>query len=64
MAQKRQYGSGCLLAKGGGWAIRWREMEIAPDGTMRKALRYETLGQVTRKEAQDSLARRMAAVGR
>jgi integrase len=36
-------------------------MEIAPDGTMRKALRYETLGQVTRKEAQDSLARRMAA---
>ena len=30
---KRQYGSGCLLKRGRGWAIRWRELEIAPDGT-------------------------------
>ena len=26
-------GSGCLLKRGRGWAIRWREREIAPDGT-------------------------------
>ena len=32
--RKRQYGSGCLLSKGKGWAIRWREIEIAPDGSM------------------------------
>jgi integrase len=58
---KRQYGSGCLLKRGKGWAIRWREMEIAPDGTRRKAQRYEALGEVTRKQASDTLAQRMAA---
>jgi integrase len=58
---KRQYGSGCLLKRGKGWAIRWREMEIAPDGTRRKAQRYEALGEVTRKLASDTLAQRMAA---
>ena len=57
---KRQYGSGCLLKRGRGWAIRWREMEIAPDGTRRRAQRYETLGEVTRKQASDTLAQRMA----
>jgi integrase len=36
-------------------------MEIAPDGTQRKALRYEALGEVTRKRASDTLAQRMAA---
>jgi integrase len=40
--------------------IRWRELEIAPDGTKRKALRYESLGEVTRKQASDTLAQRMA----
>lgn len=60
---KRQYGSGCLLKRGRGWAIRWREMEIAPDGTRRKALRYEALGEVTRKQASDTLAQRVAAAG-
>ena len=29
---KRQYGSGCLLKNGKGWVIRWRELEIAPNG--------------------------------
>ena len=60
---KRQYGSGCLLKRGKGWAIRWREMEIAPDGTTRRALRYEALGSVSRKEASDLLAQRLAAAG-
>src|SRR5580765_767260 len=60
---KRQYGSGCLLKRGKGWAIRWREVEIAPDGTKRKVLRYEALGEVTRKQATDTLAQRMTAAG-
>ena len=60
---KRQYGSGCLLKRGKGWAIRWRETEIAPDGTRKKVLRYEALGEVTRKIASDTLAQRLAAAG-
>jgi len=58
---RRQYGSGCLLRRGKGWAIRWREMEIAPDGTRRKVQRYEALGTVTRKQASDELAQRVVA---
>jgi integrase len=36
-------------------------MEIAPDGTRRKVQRYEALGDVTRKQASDELAQRVAA---
>jgi integrase len=60
---KRQYGSGCLLRRGKGWAIRWREIEIAPDGTRKKILRYEALGEVTRKQASDTLGQRVSAAG-
>jgi integrase len=59
--RKRQYGSGCLLAKGKGWAIRWRELEIAPDGTRRRVLRYETVGAMSRREATQILAQKLAA---
>jgi len=62
--RKRQYGSGCLLAKGKGWAIRWRELEIAPDGTRKRVLHYETLGPMPRREAADILAQKLAAAGR
>jgi hypothetical protein len=41
--RKRQDGSGCLLERGKGWAIRWRELEIAPDGAKQRVLRYENL---------------------
>ena len=58
---KRQYGSGCLLKRGRGWAIRWREIEIAPDGSTRRVLRYETLGNVSRRDASDRLAQKIAA---
>src|SRR5687767_1125244 len=62
MAQrKRRYGSGCLIEKGKEWAIRWRELEIAPDGTTRRALRYERLGPMSRREASQILAQKMAA---
>ena len=55
-SKRRQYGSGCLLKRGRGWAIRWRELQIAPDGTLKKALRYENLGEISRGEAADILA--------
>ena len=55
---KRQYGSGCLLKRGRGWAIRWRELEIAPDGTTKKALHYEALGKISRGEATEILAQK------
>ena len=58
---KRQYGSGCLLKRGKGWAIRWREIEIAPDGKRKKVLRYEALGDVTRRVASDTLAEKLVA---
>lgn len=65
MAQrKRQYGSGCLLQKGKGWAIRWRELEVAPDGTTQRVLRYENLGPMSRKDAADILAQRLVEAGK
>src|SRR5215831_8457141 len=65
MAQrKRQYGSGCLLPKGKGWAIRWRELEIAPDGTIQRVLRYENLGPMSRREASDTLSQRLVEAGK
>src|SRR5713101_7220672 len=60
---KRQYGSGCLLKRGRGWAIRWREFEIAPDGTKKKVLRYERLGEISRKDAGEQLAQKLASAG-
>ncbi len=60
---KRQYGSGCLLPRGKGWAIRWRELEIAPDGSRRKVLRYEALGEVTRKQASNVVMQKLIAAG-
>jgi len=60
---KRQYGSGCLLKRRKGWVIRWREFEIAPDGSKKKALRYERLGEMSRKEAAAQLAQKLAVGG-
>jgi integrase len=50
-----------MLKRGRGWAIRWRELEIAPDGTTRRVLRYESVGPVSRREAAGVLAQRLAA---
>jgi hypothetical protein len=38
-------------------------LEIAPDGKRRKMLRYESLGEVSRKQATDTLQQRMSAAG-
>lgn len=61
--RRRQYGSGCLFKEGRGWAIRWREREIAPDGTIKKRLCYEALGTISRAEAGEILRRKMAEFG-
>ena len=61
--KKRQYGSGCLLKRRKGWAIRWREVERAPDGTTVKVLRYELLGPVSKAEAGKQLAAKLAIAG-
>lgn len=61
MARKRQYGTGQLAQRRKGWVIRWRENEIAPDGKLRRVLRYEQLGPMPRREAAQVLAQRVAA---
>jgi integrase len=60
---KRQYGSGALLKRRKGWAIRWRENEIAPDGRKTAVLRYENLGDVSKTEAVRTLRLRVAQAG-
>jgi integrase len=60
---KRQYGTGCLLKRRRSWAIRWRELEIAPDGTRKKVLRFESLGNMSAKEARETLTLRLAKAG-
>lgn len=59
--RKRQYGSGSLCKERGGWAIRWREWEIAPDGTVKKRKCYEALGNISRREATEILRGKVAA---
>jgi integrase len=49
-----------LLPKGKGWAIRWRELEIAPDGTKHRVLRYENLGEMSQRKASAMLAQKLA----
>jgi integrase len=61
--RKRQYGSGSLFKEGRGWAIRWRELEVAPDGTIKKRLCYEALGNISRAEAGEVLRRKVADAG-
>ena len=60
---KRQYGSGCLLRRKGGWVIRWRETEMGPDNRKRRILRYENLGDISRKQAGDILTQRIVSAG-
>ena len=64
MAQKkRPYGSGSLKKTGTGWELRWRETEIGRDGTLKKVLKYKSLGQVPKKEATRLLNERLALAG-
>jgi len=60
---KRQYGSGAVLNRDRGWAIRWREHEFAPDGRKVGVLHYENLGEITKTEAARTLGLRVAQGG-
>src|SRR5262249_32840777 len=51
----------CLVQRGRRWIIRWRELEIAPDGSTRRVLRFESLGTISRREASERLAEKIAA---
>jgi hypothetical protein len=44
----------CRRHRGKGWAIRWRELEIAPDGTTQQVLRYENLGAMSGRKRRTS----------
>lgn len=44
--------------------IRWRELDIAPDGKTRRVLRYENLRPMSRREASDILSQRLVEAGR
>lgn len=63
---RRRYQEGCLYKRGKRrkvWAARWREDVLAPDGTLRRTMRYETLGLVseipTQREARNLLQSRL-----
>ncbi len=57
---KRSYGSGCVIQRGKGFAIRWREIQILPDGTKRFVNRCEAVGRVSKRKAVDILNERLA----
>ena len=58
-AIRRRYQRGCLFIRGGNWIARWREDVIAPNGTLRRELRWQVLGSVkeipTKREARKIL---------
>src|SRR5215468_10800555 len=49
--KRRSYGTGCVLERGKGLAIRWRERVLQPDGSIKEEMRYRTLGLVSRADA-------------
>jgi integrase len=61
--KKRQYGSGEVLKRGAGLAIRWREPLLEPDGRIKYRRRYEALGPVSQKEAARRLAEKLVESG-
>jgi len=57
---KRSYGTGAVIEKPNGLAIRWRERVLNPDGSIRSVLRYKALGLVSKKDANQALQDRSA----
>ncbi|HEX4997907.1 MAG TPA: tyrosine-type recombinase/integrase [Terriglobia bacterium] len=57
---KRSYGSGCVIRRGKGFAIRWRETQLFADGTKRFVNRCEALGPVSKRKAVEILNERLA----
>jgi integrase len=61
--KKRQYGSGSVIKRGAGLAIRWREPILMPDGSIKYERRYLALGPVSQKEAARRLAEKLVESG-
>jgi len=59
--KKRSYGAGCVLYRGKGLAIRWRENVIGTDGNIRTVLRCKALGKISLREANEELRKYLAA---
>src|SRR5215472_12810972 len=66
---RRRYQEGCVYKRGKRrkvWAARWREDVLAPDGTLRRVMRYETLGLVseipTQRAARNLLQSRLRPI--
>jgi integrase len=57
---KRSYGTGSIQQRGRGLVIRWREKEIASDGSTHIVHRCETVGDIPRLEAAARLRDRLA----
>jgi integrase len=61
--KRRTYGAGCVIKEGKGLAIRWREAVICPEGKIERRLRYESLGDVSLRQANEELRKRIAGAG-
>lgn len=66
---RRRYQEGCVYKRGKRrkvWAARWREDVLAPDGTLQRKMRYETLGLVceipSKREARNLLQARLRPI--
>src|SRR5262245_49394775 len=59
----RPYGTGVVIELKNGLAIRWRETVIL-NGVECRVMRYENLGDVTKKEAEARLAEKQTAARR
>src|SRR5215472_11777061 len=53
--KRRSYGTGCVIERGKGLAIRWREKVLQADGTIKEVMRCKALGLVSKTEANKVL---------
>jgi len=61
MARKRDWGSGSIVNEKRGLAIRWSETVLLKDGRRRRQMKYEFLGDVSRRKAREALAAKIDA---
>jgi integrase len=62
-----RYQDGCLCVRGKRkvWVLRWRENVLQPNGSVRRILRAETLGpisKITRQQAREALRQRLEPI--
>jgi integrase len=59
--RRRNYGTGCVIERGKGLAIRWREKVLQPDGTIKEVMRCKALGLVSKTDANKALQELIAS---